>query len=332
MSVEWKLEAVCAGAGTAAGASDTGGSTPHVDPICASAVFRIAGLETLEAIYAGREAGYIYTRDGNPNHSALEHAVAAIEGAEAALVCATGMAAIAVSLLALLRPADHIVASAALYGVSQRLLSEEWDRLRVQAEFVDATDAAAVERALRPETRLVFVETISNPLLTLADLPALGRLCRTRGVPLVVDNTFAPCLVRPLEHGASVVMHSVTKYLGGHSDLTLGALAGSREFVTRARGLASRWGMAANPFEAWLALRGIRTLPLRMERACANAARVAGFLATHPAVERVAYPGLPSHPQAALARTMLASGHGAMVSFSLCRGPSRRRPSSTGCA
>src|SRR5207302_10484914 len=118
--------------------------------------------------------------------------------------------------------------------VTTRLLREDWQRLGVQAEFVDPADATAVERALRPETRLVFVETISNPLLTLADLPALGRVCSTRGIPLVVDNTFAPCLVRPLEHGAAVVMHSVTKYLGGHSDLTLGALAGTQEFVTRA--------------------------------------------------------------------------------------------------
>jgi cystathionine beta-lyase/cystathionine gamma-synthase len=308
-----KLETICAGAGTAGGEEKT--NAPLVDPICASAVFRVGGLDQLDAIYAGAERGFIYTRDANPNHGALERAVSAIEGAEAGLACATGMAAIAVTLLTLLQSGDHVVASAALYGVTLRLIAEEWPRLGVSADLVDPADAGAFERALRPETRLVFVETISNPTLTLADLPALGRLCRARGVALVVDNTFAPCLVRPLEHGADVVVHSVTKYLGGHSDVTLGALAGRSDLVGRARTIASRWGAAANPFEAWLALRGIRTLPLRMERACRNAARIAAFLDAHPAVERVLYPALPHHPQAALARDLLPDGAGAMLSF-----------------
>jgi cystathionine beta-lyase/cystathionine gamma-synthase len=315
---ERKLETICAGAGTAG--EGAGGNAPLVDPIYASAVFRVAGLEQLGAIYAGRETGYLYTRDGNPNHAALEKTIAAIEGAEAALVCATGMAAVAVALLALVESGGHIVAGAALYGVSTRLIREEWRRLGVSADFVDATDARAVERALRPETRLVFVETLSNPLLTLADVPGIAAVCRARGVQLVLDNTFTPCLVRPLEHGADVVMHSVTKYLGGHSDVTLGALAGTRAFIDRARSVASAWGAAANPFEAWLALRGIRTLPLRMERACENAARIAAFLAEHPAIERVHYPGLPGYVQAQLARELLPRGAGAMVSFSLKAG------------
>jgi cystathionine beta-lyase/cystathionine gamma-synthase len=310
-----KLETICAGAGTAD--ESTSGNAPLVEPIYASAVFRVAGLEQLGAIYAGRETGYLYTRDGNPNHTALERTVAAIEGAEAALVCATGMAAVAVALLALVESGGHVVAGAALYGVSTRLIREEWRRLGVSADFVDATDARAVERALRPETRLVFVETLSNPLLTLADVPGIAAACRARGVALVVDNTFTPCLIRPLEHGADVVMHSVTKYLGGHSDLTLGALAGTRAFIDRARSVASAWGAAANPFEAWLALRGIRTLTLRMERACENAARIAAFLEGHAAVERVHYPGLPGYPQAELARALLPHGAGAMVAFSL---------------
>jgi cystathionine beta-lyase/cystathionine gamma-synthase len=212
------------------------------------------------------------------------------------------------------------VASAALYGVSTRLIREEWGRLGVSADFVSATDAEAIEQALRPETRLVFVETLSNPLLELADLAGIAAVCRARDVSLVVDNTFAPCLVRPLEHGADVVIHSVTKYLGGHSDVTLGALAGTRSLIDRARSMASAWGAAANPFEAWLALRGIRTLPLRMERACENAARIATFLADHPAVERVYYPGLPGYPQGELARALLPRGTGAMIAFALREG------------
>jgi cystathionine beta-lyase/cystathionine gamma-synthase len=315
---ERKLETICAGAGTTT--EGAGGNAPLVEPIYASAVFRVAGLEQLGAIYSGQEPGYLYTRDGNPNHAALEKTVAALEGAEAALVCATGMAAVAVALLALVESGGHVVAGAALYGVSTRLIREEWGRLGVSAEFVDATDARAVAAALRPETRLVFVETLSNPLLTLADLPGIAAVCRARGVTLVVDNTFTPCLIRPLEHGADVVMHSVTKYLGGHSDLTLGALAGTRAFIDRARSVASAWGAAANPFEAWLALRGIRTLPLRMERACENAARIAVFLAGHPAVEAVHYPGLPEYAQPALARALLPCGAGAMVTFSLRAG------------
>lgn len=312
---ERKLETICAGAGTAP--VGTGGNAPLVEPIYASAVFQVAGLEQLGAIYSGQQTGYLYTRDGNPNHAALEETIAALEGADAALVCATGMAAVAVALLALLETGGHVVAGAALYGVSARLIREEWGRLGVSADFVDATDARAVAAALRPETRMVFVETLSNPLLTLADLPGIAAVCRERGVPLVVDNTFTPCLLRPREHGADVVMHSVTKYLGGHSDLTLGALAGSRAFIDRARSVASAWGAAANPFEAWLALRGIRTLSLRMERACQNAARIAGFLAEQAAVEEVHYPGLPGYAQTALAQRLLPRGAGAMVTFSL---------------
>jgi cystathionine beta-lyase/cystathionine gamma-synthase len=314
------LATVCARAREAS----PGGPPPLTTPICQTAVWRLESLEQVEAVYRGEVEGYIYTRDANPNHAALERLIAQLEGAPAALVTATGMGAIAAGLVSLLAAGDHVVASDRLYGATTRFVAEELARFGVTATFVPVHDLAAVRAALRERTRLVLAETLANPLVGLADVPALAEICRERGAALFIDHTFAPCLARPLALGADVVMHSLTKFIGGHSDLTLGALAGSEAFITAARARTSVWGLAANPFEAWLALRGAATLPLRMERASQNAARIAAFLAAHRRVRAVHYPGLPSHPQYARCRELLASG-GAMLAFEVDDEPAAAR-------
>ncbi len=288
---------------------------PLVAPIYQSAVWALDSLEQCEAVYGKETPGYIYTRDSNPNHAALERTVAGLEGAEDAVAFATGMAALASSLTAFTTAGGRVVAARQLYGATARLLEEELSRFDVRLDRVDVTDLSAVAAALAPGAQVLLVETLANPLLEVADLPALAALCRGHGTRLVVDNTFAsPLGCRPLEHGAHVTLHSVTKFLGGHSDLTLGAAAASRADCEALRRQARLWGSSANPFESWLALRGITTLPLRMERSCANAAELALRLQAHPRVPRVYYPGLPDHPQHAVARRVLRLP-GAMLAF-----------------
>jgi cystathionine beta-lyase/cystathionine gamma-synthase len=311
---EVHVETLCAHAGS----EPPSVTRPLVAPIYQASVFAVESVAQLDALYEGGAEGYIYSRDANPNHRELERVLAALEGGDDALVCATGMAAIATALVAELKAGDHVLASSSLYGVTLRLLREELGRLGVRADFVDATDIEAVARAIRPETRLLFVETLSNPLVELADVPALAALCRPRGVRLLVDSTFTPPpMARPLTWGADVVLHSLTKFIGGHSDLLLGALISDRTTIERARRACVAWGGSANPFSAWLATRGIKTLPLRLERACANAARFAAYLESHPAVARVHYPGLASHPQHFRAAELLPRGAGTMLALSL---------------
>jgi cystathionine beta-lyase/cystathionine gamma-synthase len=293
------------------------GPPPQVEPIYQSTVWKLGSLEECDAIYEGARPGHIYIRDSNPNHQTLESLVAQLEGAEAALVTASGMGAIAVALLATVQSGDSIVASDCLYGASTRLMAEEFARFGVRATLAPLHDEQAARERIRAPVRAVFVETITNPLLRVVDLPLLADLCREAGAALVVDNTFAtPCLIRPLEHGADAVVHSLTKFIGGHSDVMLGAVAGSEKFIAAARARALTWGIPANPFGAWLALRGAATLPLRIERAGANAARLAAFLSAHPRVRKTIYPGLPSHPDHESARRLLVGG-GAMLAFEL---------------
>jgi cystathionine gamma-synthase len=210
------------------------------------------------------------------------------------------------------------VAGRDLYGSTTALLREQAPRWGIQVSFADAAEAAAVEAACTPATRAIFVEAISNPLLRLADLPGLAELARRRGLALLVDSTFAsPALLRPLEHGATLVHHSATKYLSGHGDVTAGVLAGGAGPIGAARSEAVRIGLNLGPFDAWLTLRGVRTLSLRMERHSANALALARFLAGRAEVRRVHYPGLPAHPQHALARRLLPTGFGGMLAFEL---------------
>ena len=265
----------------------------------------------------GRRGPYEYSRTNNPTRAALEGALAAVEGGGYGIAYASGMAA-AASVLHLLNAGDHVLAGADLYGGVYRLLEKVYKRFGVEVSYVDASSPDAVEAAVRPNTRLVWVETPTNPLLTIVDIPLLAGVAHRHHALLAVDNTFAtPYLQNPLQLGADIVAHSTTKYIGGHSDVVGGAV------VVRDADLAERLHFDQNasggipgPFDAWLTLRGLKTLSVRMDRHLRNADRLARFLADHPDVERVHYPGLETHPQHALASAQMR-GYGGMVTFAV---------------
>lgn len=258
-----------------------------------------------------------YTRYGNPTHSRVAGIVADLEGAEVGIVTSSGMGAVTTLALSLLHAGDHVIVQRSTYGGTASLASTLLSRLGVDSTQVDQTDVAAFERAIRPATRLALLETPSNPLLELTDLRAVTSLCRDAGVRTAVDNTFAtPINQQPLSLGADLVWHSATKYLGGHADLTAGVIAGSAELLDEIWRTAVITGVTPSPFDAWLLLRGIRTLSLRVERHNSNAAALAQALQNHPAVERVRYPGLASHPQHDLAKRQM-TGFGGMLSIEL---------------
>jgi cystathionine beta-lyase/cystathionine gamma-synthase len=295
-----------------------GESTPLVPPLFQSSVYTLPDLDALDRIMDGAEPGFIYARDAHPNARHLAAQVAALEGAEWGLVCGSGMAAISALLLATVGQGDRVVASNRLYGRTTQLLDRELPRYGVRTEFVDCGDLERVRAALETPARVLFVETMSNPLLRLVDVAALAELARPRGCLLVVDNTFAtPVLTRPLDLGADVVMESLTKMMGGHSDVTLGALSGRGDLLAQLTPVVSIWGLASNPFDCWLAERGLATLPLRMRAASANAAALADWLAEQPGVVRVVYPGRPDHADHDLARRLLRGGCGNMLCFEL---------------
>ena len=291
-------------------------SSPLVPPLALSVVYEIDGLDQVDALYEGRAPGYIYARDGHPNADALAAKIAALEGAEAALACGSGMGAEAAAMLALLGQGDRVALAEELYGRTARLAAE-LGRFGVEIDLFDSTRPGSLREALGPRTRLAFVETLSNPLVRVADLPELAEVARSGGTKLVVDHTFAPLLCRPLELGAGLVVHSGTKLIGGHSDLTLGLLAGRKAEIERAGSVASTFGMTANPFECWLASRGIATLPIRSRRACETALEVAGRLESHPKVRASHYPGLCSHPDHRRASRLFKGGFGTIATIDL---------------
>jgi cystathionine gamma-synthase len=260
--------------------------------------------------------GYVYSRDANPNRRALEESLAALEGGAAAAAFASGMAA-TTAVFQALAPGDHVIVPDDSYYITRKLLQEVFARWRLEHTAVDLTDLAAVERALRPTTRLIWVETPSNPLIRITDIAAIVALARRAGARVACDNTWAtPMLTRPLELGADLVMHSTTKYLGGHSDVLSGALVARAddELFQQIRTVQIAGGSVAAPFDCWLLLRGIRSLPYRMRAHCEHATAVAEFLALHPAVARVHYPGLASHPGHVIAARQMKA-FGGMLSF-----------------
>jgi len=266
----------------------------------------------------GQHRGYVYSRAANPTRDALERCLAELEGGHRALAFASGMAATATAL-ELLDAGAHLIAPLDGYGGTYRILSEVRPRSAgLRVSFVDCCDLGEIERAIRPDTRMLWLETPTNPLLRIQDLAGAAALARSRGILTVVDNTFAtPMFQRPLEHGCDLVMHSATKYLGGHSDVLGGFLvAGTPDLGQRLQGLRSAAGGVASPFDSYLVLRGIKTLALRMERHAANAQALADHLSRHPRVKRVFYPGLADHPQHVLARRQM-SGFGGMLSFEI---------------
>jgi cystathionine gamma-synthase len=294
------------------------GTSPLVPPIVPSAVYVARDADHMDAVYEGHEQGFTYAREGSPNAELLAAKIAALEGAESALVTSSGMSSAAAIVLGLLKSGDHVVASNQLYGRTMRLVGQELPRLGFATDLVDATDIAAVEAAVRPTTRLVLVEVVSNPLLRVVDVAALAVVARSHGVLLVVDNTFpTPLGLRPLSLGAHVVFHSITKMLAGHSDVTLGAVCASRELIAPVRDTVVTWGLNGSAFDCWLAERGMNTLELRVARANANAAALAEFLGRQSCVRRVFYPGRTDHPDHAVARRLFGEQYGNMVTFEL---------------
>ncbi len=287
-------------------------------PIYQTSTFAFTSPEQGARRFAGEEEGYIYTRLGNPTIGALEECIAALEGGIGAVAFASGMGAIAGVLQGLLRAGDHVVGTDTVYGPSRLLIERDLARFGIASTFVDTADLGRIEAALRPETKILYLETPANPTLKLVDLAGAAALAEARGITVVVDNTFAsPVLQRPFEHGAHVVLHSTTKYLNGHADV-VGGIVICRDEKTLAAVRAARAGFGANmdPHQAWLVLRGVKTLPLRVRAAQENARRLAPVIEAHPAVERVHYPGLPSHPQHRLAGRQM-DGPGSMISFEL---------------
>jgi cystathionine gamma-synthase len=284
-------------------------------------VFVARDADHMNSVYEGREHGFTYAREGSPNAELLAAKIASLEGADAALVTSSGMSAVAAIVLGTLEAGDHVVAGNQLYGRTSRLVSQELPRLGFVTDLVDATDVGQVERAIRDETRLLLVEVVSNPLLRVPDIAALAAVARSRGVLLVVDNTFpTPLAFQPLACGAHLVFHSITKMLAGHSDVTLGAVCGSRDLMTPIRDTIVTWGLNGSPFDCWLAERGMNTLEIRVARATSNAAALADFLGRQPAVTRVFYPGRADHPDHAVAKRLLGHRFGNMVTFELTGG------------
>jgi cystathionine gamma-lyase len=266
----------------------------------------------------GQHKGYEYSRTGNPTRSALEECVAALEGGEYGLAFASGLAA-TVATMSLLSPGDHVVAGDDLYGGTYRLFDKVLPRTGgLDFTYADTTEPASVEKALRPETKLLWIETPTNPMLTLSDIATLCEMARERGAVVAVDNTFAsPYFQNPLALGADIVVHSTTKYMGGHSDVVGGAVVTSNQgFYEEMKFYQNAAGGVPGPFDSWIVLRGLKTLAVRMRQHEENARAVAMFLQDHPQIETVNYPGLPSHPQHELAKRQM-SGFSGMVSFTL---------------
>jgi len=298
------------------------------DPSTGAVMQPIYATSTYAQESPGKHKGYEYSRTQNPTRMAYERCVADLENGQQGYAFASGLAATA-TLLEVLDSGAHVVAMDDLYGGTYRLFERVRKRSAgLKFSFADLRDPKALETALRPETKLIWVETPTNPLLKLVDLAAVAEIAKKRGVLSVCDNTFAsPMVQRPLDHGFDVVMHSATKFLNGHSDMVGGMLVvgGNKELAEQLAFLHNSVGSVAGPFDSFLALRGLKTLALRMQRHCENAQELAGWLEKHPKVERVSYPGLPSHPQHALARKQMRGGGGIVTIFLKGGEPEARR-------
>jgi methionine-gamma-lyase len=290
----------------------------HNPPIYQTSTYAFQSLEEKAAILAGDREGWIYTRDGNPTTSMIEKKIADLEGAEAAVAGASGMSVIAASLYALLKSGDHIVAADDVYTWTNVWLAEEAPNYGIGVTRVDVRDLESVRQAIRPETKVLYAELLSNPSIRVADIPALAEIAREAGVTFIVDNTFtSPYLFRPLEHGADLSIHSATKYISGHGDALAGVISGSKELIEKVNHQIQVLGSPISPFNSWLLLRGIKTLDMRMDRHCDSAMRIAEFLERQPDVTKVNYAGLPCHTGHDIARRLLNGQYGGMLSFTL---------------
>jgi len=285
-------------------------------PIFQSSTFAFENVEHGAAVFRGEDPSYVYTRLGNPTQAALETEMAYLEQGEAALALASGMAACTTAVLTCCRAGDHIVSGDTLYGGTHQLFTQTLPRMGIEVTEVPADDPRNFAEAITERTRMIYVESPANPTLVLTDIAAVAEIARRRGITVLVDNTFCtPYLQNPLGLGADVVLHSATKYIGGHGDTVAGILVGRQDWIMQARMEILRdVGGCISPFNAWLLLRGLKTLPVRMDRHMQNAMEVAQFLAYHPKVADVVYPGLKTHPQHDLARRQ-QRGFGGMISF-----------------
>ena len=297
-------------------------SGAHTTPIYQTSTFVFDNTAQGAARFAGSEDGYTYARlvPNTPTHAALVEKISALEGGETGQTFSSGMAAVNSVALTLLKTGDHLLASDVVYGGTYGLFSTILTRLGIQVSFVDSTDLDEVRRQFKKNTRMVFLETPANPTMNVCDIAAISEMAKVSGAITIVDNTFAtPMFQKPLQLGADVVLHSCTKYLGGHADLLGGVVIGTNEFIRQMVPVINDTGPTMGPHEAWLCIRGLKTLHLRMEKHASNALRVAEFLEAHEKISWVRYPGLPSHPQHDIAKKQM-SGYSGMLSFGVYGG------------
>jgi methionine-gamma-lyase len=289
-----------------------------VTPIYQVSTFAFRDVEHGANLFSGKEKGYIYTRMANPTIEGLEKAVAVLEKGHMGLACASGMAAIHTAFAALLSAGEHVICSESVYGPTNTLLKTVMSRFGIEISIVDTSDLGAVKAAIQENTRVVYVETPGNPTLVVSDIAAIADLAHENGAKLVIDNTFmSPILQKPLALGADVVVHSMTKFLNGHADVVAGMIVvKSEEDYRHFRKVLNQIGGVIDPFNAFLVMRGVKTLAIRMERHCANASKIAEYLEAHPKIDWVSFPWFESHPQHDVARRQMA-GPGGVISFGL---------------
>ncbi len=287
-------------------------------PIFQSSTFEFESAEEGARCFLGESDGYIYTRLGNPTINVLEKMVAELEGGFGGIGASSGMGAVNIVYMALLSKGDHMISSDAVYGPSRVIMEEHYSRFGVESTFVNTSDVSNIKSAIKPNTRMLYIETPANPTVDITDIKACAEIAKEHGLILVVDNTFSsPYLQRPLELGADVVLHSVTKFINGHADIVGGiVIAKTKELYKKLRSMMISLGCNMDPHQAYLVIRGLKTLAIRIERAQQNAQKIAEYLEKHPKVEWVRYPGLPSHPQYELAKKQM-DGPGALISFGL---------------
>lgn len=286
-------------------------------PIYQTSTFIFENSEQGARRFKGEEEGYIYTRLGNPNSDVLAKKIAVLEGYEAGLTTGSGMAAVANVILATARAGDHIIVDDTVYGGTHYLVEDDIRRIGIEVTRVDASQTNRVADAMQANTKLVLIETPANPTMKLMDIAAIAEITAPTDALLCVDNTFCtPYLQKPKEFGADIVLHSATKYISGHGDVVAGVVVGSTEFIQKAYKVSTHYGWTMAPFNAWLLLRGLKTMALRVERSSENAMKIAEWLEKHPAIEKVDYPFLPSHPQYELAKKQMKAG-GGVISFEM---------------
>ncbi|ASA22472.1 trans-sulfuration enzyme family protein [Paenibacillus donghaensis] len=312
MNTEWRIDTRIIH-GNQGPDPQTGAISQSIIPAVA---YAFPDTETAAAVVCGEAEGVYYGRYGNPTSRTLELKIAALEGGEDALGVSSGMAAISIALLGFLQQGDHVLVTKDVYGGTYSFLTSLAPRFGITFDFVDCTDVQCLIEAIKPNTKAVYIETPSNPKLTILDIEAITEACQARQLPVIVDNTFmSPCLQNPLALGADVVVHSATKYINGHGDVLAGFIIGKKDMIQFMRKkLMGDLGQQLNAWDAFLILRGMKTMGLRVERHCANAQKVAEFLESHPSIEQVFYPGLESHPQYQLAQRQM-KGMGGIVSF-----------------